>query len=290
MDKKFKQYTLTLQKIRDVGDTKVGQETNFGCIAINGKKAYCIKTNTANTSSDLFYYSDYSNTKVSPKQVVIKNKLGHGNGVAYYNNALWVATKTKNIVKIDLNDNYKRYTFAPSSGNAEVSGIAHFHDDTFIVKTGGGNYNGEKYIKYQTITFGENKKYSFDDTKPIKVINPKYDNKFRVPQDICYHNGNLYIILGKKEEEKPIKENVILVVDLSNRHTVTKGLDGNIVKDSYPEYFYPQEILVVKKKTHTSYELESLDFDSNGNMIVAANIVGNGDHDSILKVTKKTAM
>ena len=257
--------------------TKVADKdtaTNFGAITMNGSTAYCIKTNSSDTKSVLFKYPKY--TSSSKTTANFSNVMGHANGITFNNDSLWIATKTPKIIRIKPKESLnKYYTFNPASTVAKhynISCITSYKDNTFLVKTGTSIYLEEKFpcLNYSVITFsGSKKEYSFKEYNTIKVINPKYKEKYTTTQDICYHNGKLYIILTKEG----LKENAILVADL------TKDI---YAQDSTGTYFMPSEIFILNKTNYKKYEIESLDFNSQGKMIMASNILHPNQQDSIL--------
>ena len=66
----------TLAMVKNVVNVK--NCTNFGCMAIDGKKAWGLKTASGNEYSVVHYCSDV-NDKVSLRYTTPKGLLGHGN-------------------------------------------------------------------------------------------------------------------------------------------------------------------------------------------------------------------
>lgn len=175
-----------------------GQSATFsnpGAFTLNGKIGYAIVSctnhedeNIKDNAAFLLKTTDINSkafTKVNDK---IIRGLGHGNGLAYYNDALYVAAynknpgyKKKNIVKLSLEGK----TLATYTCNHMVGGIAHYSGNQFL----GLNY--EAYDKYR---YSEKPKFfigTFNDTTKEFVIsktfitdNPGYAGG--VLQDIHY--------------------------------------------------------------------------------------------------------
>lgn len=75
----------TLAMVKNVVNVK--NCTNFGCMAIDGKKAWGLKTASGNEYSVVHYCSDV-NDKVSLRYTTPKGLLGHGNCMTCSNSNL----------------------------------------------------------------------------------------------------------------------------------------------------------------------------------------------------------
>lgn len=273
----YKQYNLETKIVTPVED-KNGT-TNFGAISMNGATAYCIKTNGADNKSTLFRFEDYK--APSSTTAVFSNKLGHGNGSAFYNGSLWVATQNSDIIRIKPEESLSTpYTFTPASAKDKfnISGIAYYKNNKFIIKSK-TLLDGEK-LEYRIIQFsGTNKTYSVDTSEPIiTVTNSKFSNGYVIPQDIFYKSDLLYIVLSKEYKKDYSRETAILVIDLAGTYT------GSAADRVYT----PKEVLIIKENSYTKFEIESLDVAPDGNLVMACNIEGNNKADSIIKEVSRT--
>lgn len=270
----YKQYNVKTKIVTPVAD--LNGTTNFGSISMNGGTAYCIKTNGANTKSTLYRLNDYKNKTATTG--VFSNKLGHGNGSAYNNGSLWVATGKTDIIRIKPEESLSTpYTFTPASGETKynISSISYYKNNKFIVKS--RTLSEGAKLEYRIIQFsGTNKTYSVDKSEPtITVTNSKFSNGYDTTQDILYKSNMLYIILTKGEN---LTENAILVIDLAGTYS---GSATNRV-------YTPKEVLIIKENSYTKFEVESLDVAPDGNLVMACNIEGNGKGDSIIKEVSRT--
>lgn len=273
----YKQYNVKTKIVTPVAD--LNGTTNFGSISMNGGTAYCIKTNGVNTKSTLYRLNDYKNKTATTG--VFSNKLGHGNGSAFYNGSLWVATGKTDIIRIKPEESLSTpYTFTPASGETKynISSISYYKNNKFIVKS--RTLSEGAKLEYRIIQFsGTNKTYSVDKSEPtITVTNSKLSNGYKITQDIFYKSNMLYIVLCKEYKPGYSRENAILMVDLAGTYS------GSATERVYT----PKEVLIIKENSYTKFEVESLDVAPDGNFVMACNIEGNSTNDSIIKEVSRT--
>lgn len=171
---------------------------NPGALALVGTTGYCISTNTsANALQDkcsvLLKANDINTdsfTKIAPKAGVFEN-MGHGNGMTYYDNALYVAAYVKSdfpeikmhtIVKLSLDGE----VLATYNVDGYIGSISHYEGNRFIL----GNYENDGITSYAlnpTFYIGYFEGDSFRVTKTFRVTNPMYTENVRnYLQDIHY--------------------------------------------------------------------------------------------------------
>lgn len=180
-------------------DKKTYGYVNPGGFALDGMKGYCLKTYTGkslpektNKASVLMSSSNVSNTKLSRVGNNELTTMGHGNGMTYYNGALYVAAYNrdvkpiqKQIAKVGV-DGYLKSIYECDD---IIGSISYYGNGKFIV----GDYESkETRYSYQPIFYigslDENKKRFIKESQ-FCVKNPIYDSSnpsSSVLQDICY--------------------------------------------------------------------------------------------------------
>lgn len=215
--------------------------TNFGGVAMNGKKMYTIKTKSDNKHSTISVYDNYKST--TRKNHLFTNCMGHGNDLTYYNGKLYVAPCAKYVEMVDVKK--WSHTRLDTSGITCCS-IAHYKDNQFFL-SGGGN---PKF----TITLAELKGTKFVVIKRWTVTNPKAGAGYTTFQGMGYNKdtNKTYNIISHSN----LKSNVIL-------RTPIGASEPDLIRTS---------------KTGTGkYEFESLDFGPDGKYVIAANRPSNKD-------------
>lgn len=207
---------------------------------------------------EIHIFPDYS----KDKHTIIgmgNNILGHANGVAYYNGALYVAvsskglTESKQIVKVTLNTSetaatsiqgyslYDAVADKPLNG-ISVRGITHYRDNQFIIMTNPKlgveyvNSNDGKFwnMQFKIGTFNDSLK-RFEFTRTFFGKNTGRE----ITQDISYSNSNkkMYIVTCNKQflETTPkvyMTKNTIIELDFENTKP-SKQVFGGISYDYY---------------------------------------------------------
>ena len=183
--------------------------TNFGAVALNGKKLYCLKTAQSNTASTLYTYQDFR-TGASFKTRKYTNQMGHGNGMAYWDGKIYIAPLDNYVQILDEKNGMKR-TKLPAPIN--VSSIAHYKDDLFLA--------GLSLVR---ITDSE--------VKLVKRFKLVWDDPdFPIGQDIGFHKDCLYIIRSSSGKNSNVilrcpfdRKEKTLVPDLIYLSEERKGL------------------------------------------------------------------
>lgn len=180
---------------------------NAGAMALDGEVGYCLVSDTsgecANAASVLLKTSDVNAgpfKKIAPGNSVY-TEMGHGNGMTYYNGALYIAAYVRNvrnaIVKLST-DGTKLGEYLMDSGIC-IGSISHYRDNLFIL----GEYNPSPntYAFEPKFYIGYFENNRFVKTKTFSVKNPAYDTaKSNFLQDIHYDDefGLYYITLTGK--------------------------------------------------------------------------------------------
>lgn len=274
MAKTYTTKLLTYETIKTLATREDGANS-CGGMAIIGSTAYCIRT-TKDDSANVIYKISNINTKdgkVETKKSPVP--LAHGNGLTVNKDktSLFVAAAPdkekaidsirdlkQRIIKLSVKDLSCTQIYKAKEG---CMSIAYAGSNDFITKT--GHSENKEYLKYSHVKVVEPAKGTkANGTVESKgqdfyVHNPKYA-EYSTPQDIAYRNGRLYVILWNR----PVG-NIIWVYDLSKK--------AQSKHDGVPCY-EPVELLVSKKKEtdYSIYEVESLDFDKNGQLILFCNM------------------
>ena len=232
--------TKKLNEKKIIQVKNVGGCTNFGALAFSGNTMYTVKTKSGNRLSYVSVYKNYTKTTRSNHKYA--NCMNHGNGMAYANGHLYVATCESWIVDVDTKT-WKRVVI-PSP---YLSSIAHVEGNKFVIGSGGSEYH-----KLSLVEIANNKVTVL---KKWTVKNPKYAAGYTVTQDIGYNkkNGCVYLVHTKNN----YRTNVILRAKLYATE--------------------PDIIYTSKTSSSGKYEIESLDFNSAGKMIICMNLPSGKD-------------
>ena len=261
------------------------------CVVPSKNECYCIKTNGGETKSVLFRINLLTKKEVETHKV-ISNTFGHGNGMTYSSKSSIYVTcgstdtsvEHSGVVRVPFvlaNYSSKSIKFASSK---QFMSIAHYGTNDFISKNVSDTTSYPKYTHYSVNTTD---KTINEKGNSFYLYNPKAVDRYTIFQDICYYNNNLYVILYRKDTDQPST--------IANYKTSNIILRYNITTTGNPEHnglpCYEPDVMYVSKKDsskYSSYEIESLDFDSSGNMFIFAGFVdkSNNRNDSIFKVEK----
>lgn len=231
--------TKELKEKKLIQIKNVGGCTNFGALAISGSKMYTIKTKSDNKLSYISVYNNYKKTTRTNHKFA--NCMNHGNGMAYANGHLYIATCERWIV--DVNISTWKHVVIPSP---YFSSIAHVSGNQFVAGSGGGDYHKLSLIEIANGKVTVKKKWT--------VKNPKYAAGYTTTQDIGYNkaNGCVYLIYTKS-----LKSNIILRAKL----------------------FATEPDICYTSKTSKSgkYEIESIGFLSSGKAVIGMNLPNGTD-------------
>ena len=157
--------------------------TNFGAIALDGKRLFALKTAQSNKKSALLQYQDYKSDKLF-KATYYVDLMGHGNGLAFYGGKIYVAPLDKYVQILDEKAGLKRTRL---SAPININSIAHYKSTLFFA--------GLSLIR---IT---------DKVELVKRYKLVWDDPdFPIGQDIGFYKGCLYIIRSSSGKN----QNVIL--------------------------------------------------------------------------------
>lgn len=251
---------------------------NLQSMVVVGSKAYCIKVNKYGDDPDnmttdrgeIHIFPDYS--KNSHKVIEMGNNiLGHANGVAYYDGALYVAVsskglpESKQIVKATLNasetsvtstQGYTLYDAVAGKvlSGITVRGITHYRDNQFIIMTNPKlgveyvNSNDGKFLnmQFKIGTFNDSlKRFEFTHTFFGKNTGQA------ITQDIFYSSSNkrMYIVTCNEQIRDStnkvtvfMTKNTVLELDFENTKASKKVFAGTTY-----DYFIPSNKIILNK-------------------------------------------
>lgn len=240
--------------------------TNFGCMAIDGKKAWGLKTNTDENLSTLYYCPDVNDK--ATKTYKVANLLGHGNGMtcngSYLLFACWKEKGEQNnyIIRVPRGFggewNQKMKITTPTSVGA-ISYYSSYHHIVRVPSDVGGK---DKFAIGKIIENGN--------TGKMEYISYFYvDITFAINhgQDIFYDRKKqlLFTPYSIKDSKKQLTINKIQVTNLVSPYTT---LNGHSV-------YAPMDIITVDKSGNSDfekYEIESLGLDADRKIVMACNI------------------
>ncbi|MCB6992372.1 hypothetical protein LI177_02580 [bacterium 210820-DFI.6.37] len=198
---------------------------DFGTFCINGSTAYALKTEMTDTSTSksalykITNFADSSKATIASTKVI--SNLGHGNGMAYYDGYLWVATSTDEVVKMTTSGEIKKRYKTPDG--VKVSGITYCRGGKFIVSVG-NKINGA-YTTFKTAEIDEtNKTLIYKKTFKIKAPTLKDTYDRVTPQDHFYNSTDkcLYMVYSQRKiGDSNSRYNFVFKVNLSD--TIVDG-------------------------------------------------------------------
>lgn len=275
---------VSASRIRSM-PSKAGRSCVPACLAKNGRKVYCITTNTQTEKDSYFMETkDYRNENFVLNENVISD-VAHCNGGAYFKDFLYSCNYSKTLLQQEmgmfqlvgkdgkptdrnkLNSNKIRVSSEPNYWGA----IAHYKDDKFLLV----NYaNSDKggYAKYIRINIGrfvmENGEYklSIDSQFEFTVENPMFiSNENGYLQDAHYEPGIGLFIGGFLEDVASSR--FILRIDID------EDIKSNRMSKSSPCEFYFYMVANVNR------EVESMVLSEYGELLVS---VQNGSDDALI--------
>jgi hypothetical protein len=245
--------TIKLNEEKGIQVNNVGQCTNFGGIAITGKQMYTIKTKRNNRISVISYYPDYQKKKRESHK--FKDQLLHGNDLTYYNGKLYVAPCGNFVGEISTDT----WEFRRIECNFNVSAITHYKGNRFIILTNVGY--GCFMLSMAKLSDNE----MFETTNWV-VNDEKMTNTegYTISQSIAYNKNNdsVFVVFTKNDYQS----NIVLRCGIFDRN---------------PIICYQS-----KKATLGKYELEGIDFDNEGRMILGSNLPSGKDSIFVSDVTR----
>jgi hypothetical protein len=172
--------TLRLNEKKGIPVPNKNGSTNFGAIAMDGKRLFALKTSQSNKISTLFSYQDFR-TGCSYKTRKYTNQMGHGNGMCYWEGKLYIAPLDKYIQVIDEKNGMKRTKLTTP---ININSIAHYRGNLFLA--------GLNLIRItgRAVELVKKLKLSWEDPS------------FPIGQDIGFHKGRLYIIRSSSEKNQ----------------------------------------------------------------------------------------
>lgn len=249
--------------------------TNFGCMAIDGLKAWGVKTNSDDIHS-MVYYSSNVNDKVSLTYPVQEDLIGHGNGMTCNSKYLLFACgKKKQIVRVPRGFKGDWSKKVIISASEDIPTIAYYKSYHYIVKRKEDKKNQRICYGVGKVTIDGNKgKFDFLDGNDFYV---KTNWTYAHAQDIFYLRSKG--LLFQPLNDSTLAINKILVYNLNGSYETYNGC----------KMFSPQDVITVNKSgTHEKYEVESLGIDAEGYIVMACNIKLNGaskETDSFQRIT-----
>lgn len=160
--------------------------TILGGIAWHKGKLYTLKTNHTDTISTI------SSDNWSKRYT---GKFDHGNGICASNDALYIATLSKHVERVD----FRGFNRTSIDTNYKVSGIAYYKDNKFIVRSGKNYYLTDS--KFHVVA---------------RIPFPQLPEGFTVQQDIDYYEGNIYNVVSSENK----CSNVIVISSMIDGHIV----------------------------------------------------------------------
>lgn len=252
----------TLAMVKNVVNVK--NCTNFGCMAIDGKKAWGLKTASGNEYSVVHYCSDV-NDKVSLRYTTPKGLLGHGNCMTCSNsNLLFGVSNGLNgenyIVRVPrgFKGNWDRKVIFKSE--KKIPALAFYSNYHYLIRVGDSPENqrarfGIRVLEGQNTA---NPTVKYDSSNEF-YINTKWTYKH--VQDIHYEPSKGLLFQTMNDSTLTISK--IAVYDLNGSYTTYNG----------KKMFSPKDMITFDMhNTHTKYEVESLGLDEDGYIVMACNI------------------
>lgn len=264
------------EKIVEVPDYRpTGREScsSMQGMVVVGANIFCVKATNENMVTEeskraatLFKVANFAgNPSIQYKNPIQKeghiSNLKHANGMAFYNNNFYIVTMKPPGTGSQI-------VAAASSGlvtkqityNKVISSIAYYGGGKFIV--GLPSSSGTRTYAIGKV---ENNNLVIENDQIFKVR----DYSGYAGQDIGFKNGYLYRVTTKIEHNS--KGSVVLRKNKILRYNISG--DINTSKIYEPDKAY---ICNAQRADTTLFELESIDFTSNGAMYVNGNMAGQG--------------
>ena len=265
--------------------------TNFGAMAIDGMKAWALKSDGdgENAKSVLYYCSNVDTeseaTPYDDDEQVAKGLLGHGNGMTCNVNYLLFACSGKQVVRVPRGFKADWDKAVVIDTQTSISVIAYYKPYQHIIWTDTLEAKNMQRFAIGTITVN-GKKGTMTNSDPFYVKTPE---KYAHAQDIHYDTvkGLLFLTFNFRTydyntSKGELNNNEIWVYDL------------NVASGTYEgcKLYSPRDIIKIDKRDNRSrYEIESLGLDSNRKIVMACNILvrgKNSDIDAFQRITNIT--
>ena len=150
--------------------------TNFGAIALDGRRLFALKTAQSNKKSTLMIYQSYKSDANCTVRTYT-NQMGHGNGMTYWDGKIYVAPLDEYVQIIDEKAGMRRKKI---KSPIVIASIAHVRDDLFMC--------GLTLVRITDSAVEIIKRYALDWD----------ESEFPVGQDIGYRGGHLYFVRSSK--------------------------------------------------------------------------------------------
>lgn len=265
--------------------SKTGVKCVPGCLAKNGRKMYCITTNTkTNNESYFMETTDYRNKDFELNPNIITG-VAHCNGGTYHKGFLYTCNYLKysqremgmfalvaSDGKITNRNSFNEDKICVDSGEKYFGAITYYKDDKFLL-IDYVNTSNDGYAELIKIHIGrfvmENGTYhlNFDDSPYITIRNPLYleGDVNGLLQDMHYEPGIGLFIGGISKE--PVNKYYIMRVDID-----TFIGENKMMEISPCEIYYP----IINGVNH---ENESMVMSEYGELLVSIN---NSDSDVLV--------
>ena len=150
--------------------------TNFGAIALDGRRLFALKTAQSNKKSTLMIYQSYKSDANCTGRTYT-NQMGHGNGMTYWDGKIYVAPLDEYVQIIDEKAGMRRKKV---KSPIVIASIAHVRNDLFMC--------GLTLVRITDSAVEIIKRYALDWD----------ESAFPVGQDIGYRGGYLYFVRSSK--------------------------------------------------------------------------------------------
>lgn len=266
-------YFATIYDDKNIEVKDIDGCTNLGCISIVGDILYCIKTNSDNNKGYLCKYkgSGVSWSKLG-EPIKINGNVHAANGMTYYKNpsnndeALFVSCNTstanRKIVKLSLSGTVLQSYSCGSAGR--FGAISAYKNGKFFAMANDKNTPSRICIMVGVFNDDGN---SFDVLDTYYVENSGYS----VTQDIYYNeSAGLFICTT----EPGTCRSMILQVDFDGKFS-PKPSTGQDYKAIDKIAVWKDNVELNNVKMYKTYQLESIDLDSQNRIVGVGNIVKN---------------
>lgn len=262
-----------LARVRDVDGC-----VNFGCMALDGREAWGLKTDMEENLSVLYYCRDVF-TRVT-RHYRIENLLGHGNGMTCDRDFLYFAAargdvppqrQNRYILRLprsfrgDLKDAVKIETPDP------VTAISYYKKDHVIIRV---RSDVKGFMKYAIGRISVDEAAKSGSMRYVSYIYVNQDTAGLLTQDIYFDRSRrlLFIPVSRRDDEGLILTNRIFIVDMAGPR--------EIMNES--RTFTPISAIAIdmdEESGFRKFEVESLGIGPDGRIILSANARGKfGDH------------
>lgn len=321
----------TITRMATIPNVKVGGVncTNIGGLSVasndSNKRLYVVKSNENEVESVLYFYANYDNISDNMDNsnnsnygiCKIRGLIGHANAMTLDDNYIYItcwkssdsdAGSRNDILRISRNEIWSMYKNRNGTNMGTIDSNNMHNSVIFTAKKLDSNGGYEDYtLAIRSITKYKNNgefiigrgvhggRWCFTTAKIVDnrfVVSTTTEDIFKVEidktdwtnQDIGYSPSNgLFLPCWDKNGSKV--ENIIYWVKLNS----LSGENRVYKNDGSCKY---RKISVKKvNNTITTWEVESISFDNDNDMIVSANVMAkNGEYtDGIFKIRRKTA-